>query len=145
MTKNTPSCNRAYYDNGHVFQEVPYIGGKITGTFREYHKNGALSFENPMVDGMRHGTCKQWNEEGQLLGSYKMKMGTGFSKRWHPNGKLKFEAHLIKEIFNGRTRLWLESGKLKQETFQIANRRVTKKQYDKACANNPTLPKYKDD
>lgn len=69
---------------------------------------------------------------------------TGVSKRWHSNGRLKFETHLINEIFNGRVRLWSESGELKQETFQIANRRVSKEEYEKACASNPALPKYTD-
>lgn len=116
----------------------------MTGIFREYHESGSLALENPMVNRMRHGTCRQWNEEGTLLGSYEMNMGTGFSKRWHSNGRLKFEAHLINEIFNGRVRLWLESGELKEETFQIANRRVSKEEYEQARANNPALPEYKD-
>lgn len=145
MKTNEPRIERAFYDSGKVFQEIPFIGDQMTGVFREYHENGILALESPMINGMRHGICKQWNEEGNLLGSYEMNMGTGVSKRWHSNGTLKFEAHLINESFNGRVRLWLESGKLKDESFQIANRKISKEEYEKARAANPALPEYKDD
>lgn len=145
MKTNEPRIERVLYDSGRVFQEVPYIGDQIAGTFREYHENGILALESPMVNGMRHGICKQWSEEGKLLGSYEMNAGTGISKRWHSNGRLKFEAYLINEIFNGRIRLWTESGELKEEIFQIANRRVSREEYEKARPDNPALPEYKDD
>jgi antitoxin component YwqK of YwqJK toxin-antitoxin module len=144
METNETRIERAFYDSGKIFQEIPFIGGHKTGTFREYHENGVLALESPMINGMRHGICRQWDEKGKLLGSYEMDMGTGISKCWHSNGRLKFEAHLINEIFNGRVRLWLESGKLKEETFQIGNRRVSKEEYEKACASNPALPAYQD-
>lgn len=142
---NEPRIERAFYDSGNVFQEIPFVGDQMTGIFREYHENGALALESPMANGMRHGVCKQWDEQGKLIGGYEMSMGTGVSKRWHPNGRLKFEAHLINEIFNGRVRLWSESGEIKRETFHIANRRVSKEEYEKARASNPALPEYKDD
>lgn len=144
MTTNEPRIERVFYDNGNVFQEIPFVDDQKTGTFREYHENGKLALENPMVNGMRDRVCKQWDEQGKLLGSYEMNMGTGFSKRWHSNGRLQFEGYLINEVFNGRVRLWLESGELKMETFRVNNREVTKDEYEKARSGNPALPEYKD-
>ena len=144
MKEKKSRIEKTFHSNGNVFQEIPFVGDKITGTLREYHENGKLALESPMQEGLRHGVCNQWNEKGKLLGSYEMKMGTGVSKRWHANGKLKFEAHLIGEVFNGRVRLWLESGKLDKETFHVNNREVSREEYDKARAANPALPEYKD-
>jgi antitoxin component YwqK of YwqJK toxin-antitoxin module len=59
-----------HYDNGQLWQEVPFLGETIHGVFREWHENGVLAFETPMSNGLRNGVCKQWSEEGQLLGTY---------------------------------------------------------------------------
>ncbi|MGH7989450.1 MAG: toxin-antitoxin system YwqK family antitoxin, partial [Limisphaerales bacterium] len=51
MAAKQPRIERAYYDSGKIFQEIPYVGDQKTGIFREYHENGALALESPMVNG----------------------------------------------------------------------------------------------
>lgn len=136
---------RIYHRNGRVFQEVPFVGGKINGVIREWHRNGILAKEVPMKDGVRHGVCKQWNEKGELLGTFEMNKGTGISKQWFPNGHLEFEASIIDESFTGRLRRWNEAGELVQETFFLRNKTVPTDEYDRACQTNPSLPSYADE
>ena len=50
-----------YYDNGSLWQEVPFVGDQIHGVIREWYENGVLAFEIPICNGLRHGVCKQWN------------------------------------------------------------------------------------
>ena len=65
---------RTYHRNGRIYQEVPFVKGKIHGLIREWHKNGALAKEVPMKEGVRHGVCKEWNDAEQLLGTFEMRM-----------------------------------------------------------------------
>lgn len=133
---------RSYHRNGRLFQEVPFVAGKVNGVIREWHKNGTLAKEVPMKDGLRHGLCKEWNEKGDLLGQFEMNMGTGTSWHWFPNGQLQFEISLISESFTGRQRRWDEDGNLIEETYFLQNRRVSKEEYDRACRSDSSLPTY---
>lgn len=133
---------RIYHRNGRVFQEVPFVGGKINGPIREWHKNGVLAKEVPMKDGVRDGVCKQWNDKGELLGTFEMTMGIGVSKEWYPNGQLAFEASIVNESFTGRLRRWNEEGALVQENFFLKNKKVSPEEYARACRTDSSLPTY---
>lgn len=136
---------RTYHRNGRIYQEVPFVKGKIHGLIREWHKNGTLAKEIPMKEGVRHGVCKEWNDAGQLLGTFEMRMGTGVSKHWFPDGQLGLEISVINEAFTGRQRQWDEDGNLIEENFFLNNRRVAKDDYDRACRLDSSLPSYMDE
>ena len=133
---------RTFHRNGRVFQEVPFVGGKINGVLREWHRNGVLVKEVPMKDGVRHGICKQWNDKGELLGTFEINMGTGISKQWFPNGQSEFEATIVDEKFTGRMRRWDEDGNLVQETFFQGNKMASREEYQRVAEANPSLPSY---
>lgn len=137
-----PEIERIYHRNGRVFQEVPFLGGKINGVIREWHKNGVLAKEVPMKNGVRHGVCKQWNDKGELLGTFEMNMGTGTSKQWFQNGQTEFEASIVDEAFTGRLRRWNDDGELVQETFFLKNKTLSDDEYDRARQSDPSLPSY---
>ena len=133
---------RTFHRTGRIFQEVPFVGGKINGVLREWHRNGVLAKEVPMKDGLRHGICKQWNDKGEMLGTFEMDMGTGISKQWFPNGQIEFEASIVDEKFTGRMRRWDENGALLQETFFTANKMVSREDYQRAVEADASLPSF---
>lgn len=133
---------RTYHRNGRVFQEVPFVAGKINGVIREWHRNGVLAKEVPMKEGVRHGTCKQWNDKGDLLGSFEMSMGTGVSKQWFANLQIEFEASIVNENFTGRLRRWNEEGNLVQENFFLNNKSIPREEYQHASESDASLPAY---
>lgn len=130
------------YKSGRLSGELHFRKGKLDGISRYWHKNGVLTFEIPLKDGFRHGLCKQWNERGQLLGSFKMSMGTGVVRQWYPNGQLQYEMNTLNGLPSGRQRLWSEQGELVVESFYMEGKRVSFRQYRTACKRNPSLPVY---
>ncbi len=139
---NKAEVKRTHFRNGRVYQEVPFVRGKINGVVREYHKNGILAKEVPTKDGLRHGVCKQWNNKGELLGTFEMSLGTGISKQWFQNGHIQFEASIVNETFTGRLRRWNEKGDLVEERFFFHNEKLSYDEYDRLCQQNPALPTY---
>lgn len=135
------TIEHAFYDDGRIYQEVPFVGDTIDGALREWHPNGLLAWEVPHRKGLKHGVCKQWNDQGVLLGTYEAKNGTGPSKCWHPNGQLKLEMFTIRGVPNGPVRKWNEAGALLDETFYIDGRKVSEEEYQRACRQTPVLPR----
>ena len=68
---------RAFYETGEFESETPLKNGKQHGTAYDWDDPGFLHFAEPYVDGVAHGTAKQWSRDGKLMGTYKMKHGTG--------------------------------------------------------------------
>lgn len=133
---------RTFHPNGQLSTEVTIKNGLPNGVTRNWHPNGVLALEAPVKDGVVEGTARQWNDSGQLLGTYEILNGSGVMKHWHPNGRLSGEITFVNGQFDGRIRTWDETGELIGEEFQIANKKVSKKKYIKACKSNPTLPRY---
>lgn len=136
---------RSYYPNGQLRWEGSFEDGKLVGTNRQWHDNGVMSKDCFFVDGLEHGVIRQWNKEGKLLGEYHMDHGTGVNKSWHENGRLEGEISFVCGRYSGRMRCWFEDGDLIATIYHVMNREVSKKKYDEACKNDPTLPRYEDD
>ena len=134
---------RIFHRNGIVAVEENVRGQKLHGRRRTWHRNGKLATEEFYHDGLLHGVCRQWNENGALLGSYKMKQGTGIQKVWHDNGRLNLEFSTVSGGFYGRSRLWLQDGTLLSDQIYVQGRIVTPDEYRKAAAQDPRLPKLK--
>jgi len=130
------------YPDGRPSAEAHFRQGKLDGISRHWHPNGVMAFEIRLKGGFRHGLCKQWNEQGQLLGSFKMIMGTGVMRFWYSNSRLLYEMDMVKGKPHGRQRLWSEQGELVAESFYVNGKSVSFAQYRSACERTPDLPSY---
>lgn len=71
-----------------------------------------------------------------------MRNGTGVFQRWYENGVLSGEISFVNGEMTGRQRCWFEDGELVTSVFWIRGRRVSKKKYKEACAEDSSLPRY---
>jgi hypothetical protein len=94
------------------------------------------------MNGRLHGLCRQWNQRGKLLGSFRMKHGTGMQREWFENGQLQLETSTVAGKFTGRTRVWLQDGTLVSEQYAVENRNVTRAAYAVAATKHPDYPRY---
>ena len=69
-----------------------------------------MAAERPHVKGLLHGTSWQWNRKGELLGTFRMRMGTGTQSYWHYNGQLRTEIPTKRGIPVGSIRRWKADG-----------------------------------
>ena len=135
---------QTYYRNGQIQEEQPRLKGRIHGVLRRWHKNGVLALEQPHENGVAHGICRQWTEDGKLLGSFKIKYGTGIHRHWHDNGQLQSEVSTVDGAMTGRHRSWLPDGTLVFEQYYLNNVAVDRHEYEAARLKDPCLPKYHD-
>jgi len=118
------------------------LEGRIHGVLRRWHKNGVLALEQPHENGVAHGICRQWTEDGKLLGSFKIKHGTGIHRHWHDNGQLQTEVSTLDGALTGRHRSWLPDGTLVSEQYYLNNVAVDCQNYEVARLKGPCLPGY---
>jgi len=144
MSARTKSvAKRMFHRPGVLMLEEHFRQGRLHGRRRTWHRNGQIAEEGFYRDGRLHGLCRQWNENGRLLGSFRMKHGTGTQRSWHDNGRLNLEFTTIEGKFCGRSRLWLRDGTLISDRVLLFGRNVTPEQYRKAAANDPRLPRLR--
>jgi hypothetical protein len=118
------------------------LGRVLHGRKTTWHRNGRIASVEPYQRGLLHGECCQWNENGDLLGSYRMKRGTGIQFEWYDDGQLHLEFSTVDGWFTGRKRSWYRDGKLASEVWLCENREVSRTQYLKEAANHPEWPHY---
>jgi hypothetical protein len=135
---------RTHYRNGQLQEEQPRLNGRIHGVLRRWHKNGVLALEQPHEHGVPHGVCRQWGEDGKLLGSFKIKHGTGIHRHWHDDGCLQSEVSTVDGALTGRHRSWLPDGTLVFEQHYLNNVPVDRHDYEAARLKDPCLPGYRD-
>lgn len=139
-----PRTHRLYYRNGQLRFEHADLSGERHGRSRSWHYNGQTAEEAFYSHGKMHGTCRQWDEHGRLLGSFSTEHGTGKHRYWYQNGLLRLEMDLVSGKFHGRLRSWLSDGMLVEESFYIANEKVSRAAYLKAACANSEWPQYAD-
>ena len=120
-SQGTIKIMQTYYRNGQIQEEQPRLKGRIHGVLRRWYKNGVLALEQPHENGVAHGICRQWTEDGKLLGSFKIKYGTGIHRHWHDNGQLQSEVSTVNGAMTGRHRSWLPDGTLVFEQYYLNN------------------------
>jgi hypothetical protein len=157
-------------DHGRLVQEFALKDGLLHGLERHWAPDGMLEFETCYVEGLEHGTAKQWLD-GRLLGTYRMDGGTGVDLWRHADGTLAEERHCMggdrhgfERWWNGDDRtVWLEGhyqrgkphGILREwnrrarlrrgyPQYFVDGDRVTKRQYLKAAAADPSLPLFRE-
>ncbi len=78
-----------------------YKDGKLDGAWKRHYPGGALAEEGTYAKGQLDGAWKQYAVDGAVLGSYKLKAGTGKQKRWYDDGPLYGETTLRKGVRHG--------------------------------------------
>jgi hypothetical protein len=169
---NGQQAGRRYWDeDGHLEYEWGYRGDGVRHGYEyEFAPNGQVTFKSRNVDGREHGKAQQWNDKGQLLVSYTKRFGVGLDL-WCDNlsGELSEERYcpapnrlgyerwwknrraIWREAFwldgcgwHGIEREWNNAGRLARgfPKYFVRNVQVTKRQYIRATANEPLLPKF---
>lgn len=164
---------RFFDEDGLMELEQGIKNGRVHGNQYEWFSGKLIFFEkikNGMAHGTAKQWS---SETGKLIGSFKMNRGNGidlwwndwpghvhltevfFLKNniphgfeWHLNESEKsvyMERHWYEGKWHGIHRSWKSAQILDKgfPKFFIMDKQVTKKEYLKACENDPTLPKYK--
>ncbi|MBI3241640.1 MAG: hypothetical protein HYZ49_05040 [Chloroflexi bacterium] len=164
---------RLFHKTGEPSRETPLKDGVCHGTVYRWDRPGVLFSSEPFVNGLAHGLARQWSDDGKLIGSYEMKRGTGIGLWWGDcDGELSlFEVRYMKAGFRHGFEWWLgcDGGLLEEFHFQsgephgierrwnaqgrprrgypryyVRGERVNKRQYELACASDPSLPKFRE-
>lgn len=160
---------RCWNEDGSLAMEYGVRGGVMHGPFRTYWDNGQISEEATYVDGKEHGVTRQYDADGALIGSYTMEHGTGVDLWFDCAGVLSEERHYLdgkrhgyerwwcgdnatvwqEEHFrhgeaHGIARHWNDRGRLRRgfPRYFAQGEQVTKRQYERACRADPSLPRF---
>jgi len=91
---------RVYNQDGVLVLETPLKDGLKHGQEITWDDDGKLLSIEPYAKGQTHGTAKQYGRNGRVIGTYKMKHGTGFDiwrQEDEKNGVFVSEIHSLKD------------------------------------------------
>jgi len=161
--------SRFWNPSGVLVMECTFNNGVRHGLCRTWHDNGQLEEYSTYYEGKEHGTSIQYDWDGTPIGSYTMNDGTGVDvwfagpgvlseereyhdgklhgyERWwaHDNETVYQERHFWNDVEHGIFREWNTQQKLRRgfPQYYIMGKRVNKRQYERACRNDPTLPPF---
>jgi antitoxin component YwqK of YwqJK toxin-antitoxin module len=144
--------SRWWDDDGTLSMEYGMKGNLMHGPFRTFDSEGRLSHQSSYQFGKEHGLARQY-ANGKLIGSYRMKHGTGADlwyayegcvaeERYYQDGKLHGyerwwdvdnktihqESHFCMNLQHGILREWNSQGKLCRgfPQYFIQGRKVTR-------------------
>jgi hypothetical protein len=165
---------RWFFESGDPELETPLKGGKKHGTEYCWSAPGKLMSIETYVDHRSHGIATQWDGEGNLVGSYAMHYGTGIDLWWgrdddgrhflaevhytkdgsphgpewwlHDQKSVFHERYWLDGQFHGIERMWNSYGRLRRgyPKYYVHGKQVTKRQYLKACAHDPSLIPFRE-
>jgi antitoxin component YwqK of YwqJK toxin-antitoxin module len=160
---------RYWGSSGALLIEFGLKDGIKHGLYRTWDEDGQIVEESTYYEGKEHGEAKQYDENGVQIGSYIMEYGTGTDLWFHTAGVLSEEreyrdgqrhgferwwsgdnqtidqeSHFWNDIEHGIVRQWNAQKKLRRgyPQYYIMGKRVNKRQYERACRNDPTLPPF---
>ena len=163
---------RTFYPDGGIEIEKSFRGGVLHGWHYYWYDPGELTSAEPFENGVAHGTAYQWASDGRLIGTYTMDRGTGIDLWWQDwrdgtvelsevhyyvngvrhgfewwlggDGKIFVERHWQNGIEHGIEREWNAADRLHRgfPRYFVRGERVTKRQYIRAAATDPTLPAF---
>jgi hypothetical protein len=73
---------RSFHQDGQVEADCGWRDGRLHGTMYRIDIPGRLLSATPYARGLEHGTARQWGHDGRLLGTYRMRRGTGIDLWW---------------------------------------------------------------
>jgi len=161
--------HRSWDDQGNLAIEYAIRDNLKHGPFRGYHSNGIASWVTTFVDGKEHGISRQYDQTGKLIGTYRMRYGTGVDLWYSAPGELSEERYVRDGKWNGYERWWITDHTVYAENhflddvehgikrewnaraglrrgypqYFIRGARVTKRDYLRACQQDPSLPVYR--
>ena len=140
------------------------------GVEREWREDGQLFYEARWANGVQHGLQRMWGSDGALVVRTRFVRGTGLDA-WFPHtGSLRALGEtrpFVDGERHGPERHWATATRVARETwlsrglehgierswtgtrldrgyprFFVAGARVDRRAYERACANDPTLPPW---
>ena len=164
---------RVYGEEGQLVIETPMKNGVKHGREYDWNDDGSLSLIEPYVNGKIHGTAKQYGRDGSVIGTYRLRHGTGYDiwrvededgaitvSEIHPlkdglphgyewwlgrNHILWEERHWHEGEYHGIEREWNLKNKLRRgfPRYWIKGERVDKRKYLRAAKKDPSLPPFR--
>lgn len=164
---------RFFHEDGQPSMEWGVRKGKQHGMMYRWDVPGLLLSAEPYFQGLSHGTAKQWSDEGRLIGTYRMKYGTGIDLWWQDwsEGIFLHEVHYLKNgmphgyewwinddqrtvwhelhweagNLHGIERMWNDNGRLKRgyPKYYVRGQQVTGRAYLNASKRDRSLPHFK--
>ena len=92
--------------------EGNYKAGKLDGPWRRHFPGGSIAEEGVYAFGVKDGTWSQHKANGDLIGDYKLKLGTGTEKIWFDDGPLYRERQLVRGVPYGQIKVFDHDGQL---------------------------------
>jgi antitoxin component YwqK of YwqJK toxin-antitoxin module len=161
--------HRSWDDEGNISIEYAIRNNKQHGPFRDYHSNGVVCWATRFVDGKEHGISRQYDWDGSVIGSYRMRHGTGVDLWYRSRGELSEERYVRDGKWNGYERWWWSHHRVSDEThfkdnlehgikrswnsrgrlcrgypqYFINGLKVTKRTYVRASKLDASLPVYR--
>lgn len=142
------------------------LNGKLVGV-RYFHETGELSDERPLKNGVLHGIQYRSDAPARLLSAdlwWQDHSGFAFLSearyvkegKWHgfewwlnheDQRSLWQERHFWNDQLHGIDRRWNSHDRLRRgyPRYWIHDERVTKRQYLRKCAKDPTLPPFREE
>jgi len=139
--------------------------GRMHGGERECFADGRTRYFASWSHGLQHGLQQQWDTRGRLVVSQWFERGTGldvwfdgdrlsetrgyldgdrhgFERWWRDRSQVWWENHFVRGVEHGIERQWNELGRLRRgfPRYWLTGERVTRREYERACATDATLP-----
>jgi hypothetical protein len=105
---------RVYNEEGILVLETPMKDGLRHGREQTWDDEGNLLSIEPYAKGKIHGTAKQFGRNGKVIGTYKLKHGTGFDiwRQENERGRVFVsEIHCLKDGLPQGYEWWFASSK----------------------------------
>jgi antitoxin component YwqK of YwqJK toxin-antitoxin module len=137
-------------DPGGLLSAEPYANGFPHGTARQWSSDGKLIGTYTMVRGTGIDLWRGQQEDGSvyLAEVHYMKAGFPHGFEWYlreDQATVFIERHWQNGHLHGVEREWNSRGRLHRgyPRYYVNDDKVTKRQYLKACASDPTLPRWR--
>jgi antitoxin component YwqK of YwqJK toxin-antitoxin module len=163
---------RQWDEDGGLMYDCGMRAGVRHGNVYCFYANGQMEEVQPYRNGQMHGTGKQWSEEGELLITWQLTNSTGVdlwcdsrtgtlaeehfwpgpedlgkARQWNNDEKTVWQEYFygLDKGYHGVWREWNARGRLRRgfPRYYVNDRKVTRRQYLRACAGDPTLPPYR--
>lgn len=116
------------WNEGRVYRERHFEGGKLSGPFREWYPDGTARFESTFRDGARDGREARYHRSGRLAQEEHWAAGKrhGRFAIWNEQGVLVEEAWYEDDTLHGRRLRWYDDGSPKSIDVYERGERISR-------------------
>lgn len=127
--------------------EIEYLDGVKHGRCRLWHENGQLAFEGWYRHGIPDGVGICWNRNGRELCRHEVVNGTGVARELIVGAPYPFivDTPWVNGVKHGISRHLTLDGRIMTEWCFLNGRNVAMSEYERACVQDPTLPRHETD